>query len=132
MLQAKWPIAAAVATTIALAMAVSSKAEDDAKTAQTTAREMQLLKEARIGMAEAIRVAEREGKGKAIESSIDDENGVSYEIEVIAPTGKLTDIFVDPKSGKVVKTAGGDSTDDEAVKGGESDDAGNAETSEDD
>jgi uncharacterized membrane protein YkoI len=131
MLQAKWPIGAAAASTILLAIAVPSIAEE-ATAAQTTAKEMQLLKDARIGMAEAVQLAEREGKGKAIESSINDENGVSYEIEVIAPTGKLTDIFVDPKSGKVVKTAAAGSSDDEADKGRESDDENDTEGAEDD
>jgi uncharacterized membrane protein YkoI len=131
MLQAKWPIGAAAASTILLAIAVPSIAEE-ATAAQTTAKEMQLLKDARIGMAEAVQLAEREGKGKAIESSIDDENGGSYEIEVLAPSGKLTDIFVDPKSGKVVKTAAAGSSDDEADKGRESDDENDTEGAEDD
>jgi uncharacterized membrane protein YkoI len=132
MLQAKWFIGAAVASTILVAIAVPSMAEEDAKTTQTTAREMQLLKDARIGMAEAIQVAEREAKGKAVASSIDDENGVNYEIEVMAPDGKLTDILVDPKSGTVVKTAAAEKSDDEANKGLESEDEGDMENAEDD
>ena len=56
--------------------------------------------------------ASTEGKGKAVDSGLSAENGaISYQVEVVAPDGKRTDVFVDLQTGKVLKMAAADSTD---------------------
>jgi uncharacterized membrane protein YkoI len=114
MMQTKWSLQAAIVSTILLAFTLPTTAEEGTKSLQTETREMQLLKDARVGLAEAIRIAEAKARGNAVKSGIERENGnVSYEIEVMAADGKLTDVFIDPHSGNIIKTAAADSDEDE-------------------
>ena len=87
-------------------------AESKSETGETNVNETQALMNAKISIADAIKAAEAEGKGKAVDSGLSDENGeISYQVEVVAPDGKRTDVFVDLQTGKVLKMAAADSTD---------------------
>lgn len=107
---------------LALGLAVPAFAENNVN-------ETQALMNAKISIADAIRAAEAEVNGKAIDSGLNDGNGdVSYQVEVVAPNGKRTDVFVDLQTGKVLKMAAAD--DDEKGENGEND--GNNENDEND
>ena len=97
---------------IPLAIGVISPAfaEGKSESGESNVNETQALMNAKISIADAIKAAEAEGKGKAVDSGLNDENGeVSYQVEVVAPDGKRTDVFVDLQSGKVLKMAAADS-----------------------
>lgn len=97
---------------IPLAIGVISPAfaEGKSESGESNVNETQALMNAKISIADAIKAAEAEGKGKAIDSGLNDENGdVSYQVEVVAPDGKRTDVFVDLQTGKVLKMAAADS-----------------------
>jgi len=101
----------AVAFLVPLAMAVPAFAEENAKSGEAEVNETQAIMNAKIGIADAIRAAEAESKGKAVESGLNDENGaVSYQVEVLMPDGKRTDVFVDLDTGKVLKVAAAESS----------------------
>ncbi len=87
-------------------------AEGESETGETNVNETQALMNAKISVGDAIKTAEAEGKGKAVDSGLSAENGaISYQVEVVAPDGKRTDVFVDLQTGKVLKMAAADSTD---------------------
>ena len=89
-----------------LASTLPAFAESQAEGSEVQIDENQAIMNAKISIADAIRAAEAEGKGKAVDSGLNDENGtVSYQVEVLAPDGKRTDIFVDLQTGKVLKMA---------------------------
>lgn len=97
---------------IPLAIGVISPAfaEGKSESGESNVNETQALMNAKISIADAIKAAEAEGKGKAVDSGLNDENGdVSYQVEVVAPDGKRTDVFVDLQTGKVLKMAAADS-----------------------
>lgn len=74
------------------------------------AKELLLFSQAKITLTEAIKAAEQKTGGKAIEAEIDDEsNKVQFEIEILKD-GKIHEVIVDGKTGKVLKV----SLDDEA------------------
>ena len=110
MLIGKNLIAAAFLVPLAIGFAVPAFAEENAKSGEAEINETQAIKNAKIGIADAIRAAEAESKGKAVESGLNDENGaVSYHVEVLMPDGKHTDVFVDLDTGKVLKMAAAES-----------------------
>ena len=85
-------------------------AEVKSEAGEGNVNETQALMNAKISIADAIKAAEAEGKGKAVDSGLNDENGeISYQVEVVAPDGKRTDVFVDLQTGKVLKMAAADS-----------------------
>ena len=96
-------------------------AESHAEGSEVQIDETQAIMNAKISIADAIRAAEAEGKGKAVDSGLNDENGVvSYQVEVVAADGRRTDVFVDLQTGKVIKTAdAGADEGDEQAEGGE-------------
>lgn len=109
-------IAGLVLIPLAAAIISPAFAEGTSEAGETNVNETQALMNAKISIADAIKAAEAEGKGKAVDSGINDENGeVSYQVEVVAPDGKRTDVFVDLQTGKVLKMAAADS----AEEGGE-------------
>jgi len=74
------------------------------------AKELKLFSQAKISLTEAIKAAEQKVGGKAMEAEVDDEsNTVQFEIEVLKD-GKIHEVKVDGKTGKVLKV----SLDDEA------------------
>jgi len=69
------------------------------------ANELKLFGQAKISLTEAIKAAEKKTGGKALEAELDDEsNSVQFEIEVLKD-GKIHDVFVDGKTGKVLKVS---------------------------
>lgn len=87
--------AALFAGTVAFAQSAESYTGDEAKEVHAIAR-------AKIGLAEAINLVERETSGKAIEAQIEaKKDGTSYfEVEVFTG-GKLVEKRVDPETGRV-------------------------------
>lgn len=59
---------------------------------------------ARVSLAQAIAIAERQGSGKAMEASFDDESGGSWEVEV-ASGDRVATYAVDTTSGAVSAVA---------------------------
>lgn len=89
-------------------------AEGKSEAGESNVNETQALMNAKISIGDAIKTAEAEGKGKAVDSGLSDENGeISYQVEVVAQDGKRTDVFVDLQTGKVLKMAAADSGDDD-------------------
>jgi len=69
------------------------------------ANELKLFSQARISLTEAIKAAEQETGGKAMEAEVDDEsNTVQFEIEILKD-GKIHEVMVDGKTGKVLKVS---------------------------
>lgn len=101
---------------ITLSLFIPAHAEENAGSGESRVNETQALMNAKISIADAIRAAELEGKGKAVDSGLNDENGVvSYQVEVVAQDGTRTDVFVDLQTGKVLKIAAADSGDGEQL-----------------
>jgi hypothetical protein len=96
-------------------------AAENADSGETQLDETQALMNSKISIADAIRTAEVETKGKAIDSGLNDENGVAtYQVDIMMTNGKRLDVFVDLDSGKVVKTADAGSGDgDQSTENGE-------------
>ena len=59
---------------------------------------------ARVTLAQAVAIVERQGSGKAMEASFDDENGRSWEVE-IASGDRVATFAVDAASGAVSAVA---------------------------
>jgi len=69
------------------------------------AKELKLFSLAKISLTEAIKAAEQKVGGKAMEAELDDEsNTVQFEIEILKD-GKIHDVMVDGKTGKVLKVS---------------------------
>ena len=67
--------------------------------------ELQLFSQAKITLQEAIKVAEQKTGGKAIEAEIDDDSAaVQYEVEIVKE-GKVHEVIIDGKTGKVLKVS---------------------------
>ena len=99
-------VAAVFLVPLAVTLAIPAVAEESGGSGEAEVNESQALMNAKIGIADAIRAAEAKSKGKAVQSGLNDENGaVSYQVEVLMPDGKRTDVFVDPDTGKVLKMA---------------------------
>ncbi len=67
--------------------------------------ELQLFSQAKITLQEAIKIAEQKTGGKAIEAEIDDDSAaVQYEVEIVKE-GKVHEVIIDGKTGKVLKVS---------------------------
>lgn len=134
MLIGKTLVAAVFLVPLTLGLAVPAFVEENAESGESQVNETQALMNAKISIADAIRAAEIESKGKAVDSGLNDENGaVSYQVEVLMPDGKRTDVFVDLNTGKVLKMAAADVDEgDQQAENGESGESGeNGESGED-
>lgn len=121
---------ASVLVPLTLLFAAPAFAEESGEKGESSVNETQALMNAKISVADAIRTAESEAKGKAVDSGLNDENGeVSYQVEIVGQDGKRTDVFVDLQSGKVLRIAASDS-DEENTKKEEEQDEGSEENSE--
>ena len=68
-------------------------------------KELQLFSQAKISLTEAIKAAEQKTGGKAVEAEINDESStVQFEIEILKD-GKIHEVKVDGKTGKVLKVS---------------------------
>ncbi len=69
------------------------------------AKELKLFSQAKITLSEAIKAAEHKTGGKAMEAEVDDESDtVQFEVEIVKD-GKIHDVLVDGKTGKVLKVS---------------------------
>lgn len=94
-------LATASMITIAAAESTGDRAELDA------------VKTAKVTLLDAIRTAETEAKGKALDGQVGEEQGPpSYEIEVLAQNNLVSKVYVDMQTGKVLKVV--DATDKES------------------
>jgi len=67
--------------------------------------ELQLFSQAKITLQEAIKIAEQKTGGKAIEAEIDDDSAaVQFEVEIVKE-GKVHEVIIDGKTGKVLKVS---------------------------
>ena len=90
--------------TVNIAQASESKAEE--------AKELKLFSQAKISLIKAIKAAEKKTGGKALEAELDDGSStVQFEITILK-NGKIYEVIVDGKTGKVLKV----SLDDESRK----------------
>jgi uncharacterized membrane protein YkoI len=120
MLIRKTYVAAVFLVPLTISLAVPVLAEENEGSGEAEVNETQAIMNAKIGIADAIRAAETESKGKAVQSGLNDENGaVSYQVEVLMPDGKRSDVFVDLDTGKILKMAA-----EESDEGNQQDDNG--------
>jgi uncharacterized membrane protein YkoI len=69
------------------------------------AKELQLFSQAKISLSDAIKAAEHKTGGKAMEAELDDESStIQFEIEILKD-GKVHEVMVDGKTGKVLKVS---------------------------
>ena len=100
--------------TIIMTGAVINLAQAE-ETKENEAKELQLFRLAEISLSDAIKAAEQKTGGKAMEAELDDEsNTVQFEIEIFKD-GKIHEVKVDGKTGKVLKV----SLEDESKEGAE-------------
>jgi len=86
-----------------------------AKSDNKEAKELQLFNQATISLQDAIKAAEQKTGGKAMEAELNDESvAVQFEIEILKD-GKVHEVIVDGKTGKVLKV----SLEDESGEGAE-------------
>jgi uncharacterized membrane protein YkoI len=102
-------VGAALAAALAFGGIAPVLAAEGTEANESQMNETQVLMNAKISIADAIRAAETEAKGKAVDSGLNDENGkASYQVEVLMPDGTRTDVFVDLETGKVISMAAAD------------------------
>jgi len=69
------------------------------------AKELQLFSKAKISLIEAIKAAEQNKGGKALEAELDDEsNAVQFEIKILKD-GKIYEVLVDGTTGNILKVS---------------------------
>jgi uncharacterized membrane protein YkoI len=69
------------------------------------AKELQLFSKAKISLIEAIKAAEQNTGGKALEAELDDgSNAVQFEIKILKD-GKIYEVLVDGTTGNVIKVS---------------------------
>jgi uncharacterized membrane protein YkoI len=91
--------------TIALMIVTVTNVAKAGESKDKEAKELKLFGEAKISMCEAIKAAEKKTGGKAMEAELDDESTtVQFEIEVLKD-GKIHEVLVDGKTGKVLKVS---------------------------
>lgn len=71
---------------------------------QDERNEIAAVNGARVSLAQAVAIAERQGSGKAMEASFDDESGRNWEVEV-ASGDRVATYAVDTSSGAVSAVA---------------------------
>jgi uncharacterized membrane protein YkoI len=92
------------ATAVNVAQAGESKEKE--------AKELKLFSQAKISLIKAIKAAEKKTGGKAFEAELDDGSSTAqFEIKILK-NGKIYEVIVDGKTGKVLKV----SLDDESGK----------------
>ena len=91
--------------TMVIMTATAANVAQASESKEKEAKELKLFSEAKISLSEAIKAAEHKVGGKAMEAELDDEsNTVQFEIEVLKD-GKIHEVMVDGKTGKVLKVS---------------------------
>jgi hypothetical protein len=107
-------VAAGFLVPLAWAMAAPAFAKENAESGESSINEAQALSSAKITLTEAIRIAENETKGKAMDASLNADNGsVSFHVEVVLADGKQSTVYIDGATGKVTKMASANDTEGE-------------------
>jgi uncharacterized membrane protein YkoI len=76
-----------------------------AKSENKEAKELKLFNQATISLQDAIKAAEQKTGGKAMEAELNDESvAVQFEIEILKD-GKVHEVIVDGKTGRVLKVS---------------------------
>lgn len=89
------------------------------------ASELEAIQSARLSIADAARAAETETGGRAVDVSLEDDNGqLAYEVEIATSDGTIVEVLVDAQSGKVVN-ASADSEDEDDYGGADEEDEEN-------
>lgn len=109
-------LTAIAASVIAVGAAVNMAQASESK--EKEAKELKLFSQAKISLIEAVKIAEQKLDGKALEAELDDEsNTVQFDIEILKD-GKIHDVIVEGKTGKVMKVSlndeSGESSDNES------------------
>lgn len=107
-----------ILTSLCAIMIMTGSAVDLAQAAKTEnkeSKELQLFNKTTISLQDAIKAAEQKTGGKAMEAELNDESAaVQFEIEILKD-GKVHEVLVDGKTGKVLKV----SLEDESGEGAE-------------
>jgi uncharacterized membrane protein YkoI len=119
-------IAAGFLVPLAWATAAPAFAEENGESGESAINETQALSSAKFTLIDAIRIAENETKGKAMDASLNADNGsASFHVEVVLADGKQSTVYIDSVTGKVIKMASANDTEgeqaDEENQNGESD-----------
>jgi uncharacterized membrane protein YkoI len=97
-------ILTALFTMVIMAGATANLAQAS-ESKEKEAKESALFSQAKISLTEAIKAAEQKVGGKAMEAELNDEsNTVQFEIEVLKD-GKIHEVIVDGKTGKLLKVS---------------------------
>ena len=84
--------------------AVTNVAQAD-ESKEKEAKELQLFSKAKISLIEAIKAAEQNTGGKALEAELDDgSNAIQFEIKILKD-GKIYEVLVDGTTGNVIKVS---------------------------
>lgn len=98
-----------------------------AKTEQTDSSEFPMIDGAKVSLAEAIAIAEKEFGGKAADAGIDDEKGsLTYEVELLTATCEQK-VSVDAATGKAAAMAEEPDAEDEDGASGEDEEANDSQ-----
>jgi hypothetical protein len=107
-------IAAGFLVPLAWTVAAPAFAEENGESGESAINETQALSSAKFTLIDAIRIAENETKGKAMDASLNSDNGsASFHVEVGLPDGKQSTVYIDSVTGKVIKMASANDTEDE-------------------
>ena len=97
-----------ILTSLCAIMIMAGSAVNLAQAAETKdkeAKELQLFSQATISLQDAIKAAEHKTGGKALEAELNDESAaVQFEIEILK-NGKVHEVMVEGKTGKVLKVS---------------------------
>jgi uncharacterized membrane protein YkoI len=89
-----------VVGTVALILAASAASAAKAK------HDLNVLADVKVSLTDAIRIAEQEGNGKAVDAQLEAGKAPHYAVEVLSGDGKkLTEYKLDANTGKVVKAS---------------------------
>lgn len=95
----------------AAGVALASAGKDD------ESQEVRAVAQAKVSMTDAIRTAEQQAGGRAVDASFDDESGHAlYEVEVLNGA-TVHNVYVDAQTGKVAKVTQGDQGDNDEERG---------------
>jgi uncharacterized membrane protein YkoI len=108
--------------------AIAASAGSNSAGTKTETNELQAIQNAKLTIADAAKAAETETGGKAVDVSIEDENGqVAYQVEVALNDGTMKEVQVDTQSGQILKV----SADEQDQDGGKDEGGEDGENGED-
>lgn len=95
----------AAAPVLALAVALATAGAAYANETDENSREIAAALAAKTTLAEAVTAAERQGGGRGFKIDLKDHDGTyAYKVKVIASDGKVSEVSVDPATGKILRS----------------------------